>query len=119
MSSIRKGCRLASALAQRVQIRSARTAWFSTSSFAQAIGHFGSEGSNSMIGPGLQDWDMAAIKNVRFFERYSLQLRGEFFNAFNHTNWNAVDTSMGDAAFGQVTSTHVPRRVQIGAKINF
>jgi len=26
---------------------------------------------------------------------------------------------MGDAAFGQGTSTHVPRRVQIGAKFNF
>jgi hypothetical protein len=103
----------------KVSMLKKRTAWFSTSSFAQAIGHFGSEGSNSMIGPGLQDWDMAAIKNVKFFERYSFQLRGEFFNAFNHTNWSGVDTSMGDAAFGQVTSAHVPRRVQIGVKFNF
>jgi len=93
--------------------------WFSPSSFAQAIGHFGSEGSNSLLGPGLQNWDLAAIKNVKFFDRYAFQLRGEFFNAFNHENFSGVDSTLGDGAYGQVVSGHVPRRIQVGAKFNF
>lgn len=94
--------------------------WFTPASFAAAVGHFGSEGSNSLLGPGLEDWDLAAIKNVSFAERYKFQLRGEFFNAFNHTNLETVDTNMADgASFGTVTGDHVPRRIQLGAKFYF
>jgi Carboxypeptidase regulatory-like domain/TonB-dependent Receptor Plug Domain len=93
--------------------------WFSTDSFARADGHFGSAGSNSLLGPGLQNWDLAAIKNVSFAERYKFQLRGEFFNAFNHPNFWAVDNGLADGSFGQVTSAHVPRRIQLGAKFYF
>ena len=93
--------------------------WFSPTSFAQALNHFGTEGSNNMLGPGYQNWDLAAIKNLKFFERYSFQLRGEFFNAFNHENFAGVDTNLADGSFGQVVSGHVPRRIQIGAKFNF
>lgn len=93
--------------------------FFSTSSFAQAVGHFGTSRNGSFLGPGLQNWDLGAIKNVQISERYKLQFRGEFFNAFNHTNFASVDTGLNDASFGQVTSTHLPRRIQIGAKLNF
>ncbi len=96
-----------------------RTQWFSTSSFAQAVGHFGSESSNPLIGPGLQNWDLAAIKNIKFAERYHFQLRGEFFNAFNHESFSSVDTSLQDSSFGQVIGGHSPRRIQIGAKFYF
>jgi hypothetical protein len=93
--------------------------WFSTSSFAQASGHFGSEGSNPLIGPGVQNWDLASIKNVNLGEHMRFQLRGEYFNAFNHTNFSGVDSGIEDANFGQVTSAHEPRRIQLGAKLNF
>jgi len=102
--------------------------WFSYDSFQTAVGHFGSEGSNSLLGPGFQNWDLAAIKNIKFAERYSFQLRGEFFNAFNHENFSSVDSSMGDdrstangitSGFGTVTGGHLPRRIQIAAKFSF
>ncbi len=93
--------------------------WFSTSSFAQSVGHFGTQGSNSLLGPGLQNWDLATIKNVNIGERVKFQLRGEYFNAFNHVNWDGVDNGVSDSTFGEVTSTHLPRRIQIGAKLNF
>jgi hypothetical protein len=93
--------------------------WFSTSSFATATGHFGTERIGSLLGPGVQNWDLASIKNVNLGEHLKFQLRGEYFNAFNHTNFSGVDSSMNDANFGQVTSAHVPRRIQIGAKLNF
>jgi len=93
--------------------------WFSTSSFAPAVGHFGSMSAGSLLGPGYEDWDLAAIKNVRIFERLNFQLRGEFFNAFNHESFSSVDSSTADGSFGQVVGGHSPRRIQIGAKLNF
>jgi hypothetical protein len=104
------------------------TEWFSTSSFTPAAGHFGSERVGSILGPGVQNWDLASIKNLNLGEHVRFQLRGEYFNAFNHTNFNAVDTLWGitndpnpanNTNYGQVTSAHVPRRIQIGAKLNF
>jgi hypothetical protein len=93
--------------------------WFSTSSFTPAAGHYGNERVGSLLGPGVQNWDLASIKNLNIGERVKLQLRGEYFNAFNHTNFSAVDSIYGDGNFGQVTAAHVPRRIQIGAKLNF
>ena len=95
------------------------TQWFSTSSFTPAVGHFGSERIGSLLGPGVQNWDLASIKNLKLGERLKFQLRGEYFNAFNHTNFSAVDSSVNDTNFGEVTTAHVPRRIQIGAKVNF
>lgn len=104
-------------------------AWFTTSSFAPAVNHFGSEGAGSLLGPGYENWDLAAIKNTKIAERLTFQLRGEFFNAFNHESFGSasgnassaggVDASTGDASFGQVTSGHSPRRIQLGAKLVF
>ena len=37
---------------------------------------------------GLQNWDMSLFKNIPFGERYSIQLRLEAFNVFNHPNFN-------------------------------
>ncbi|HEX3893118.1 MAG TPA: carboxypeptidase regulatory-like domain-containing protein [Terracidiphilus sp.] len=96
-----------------------RDQWFSTSSFGAAVGHFGSEGSNPLLGPGMQRWDLASIKNINLGDRLRFQLRGEYFNAFNHTSWDAVDDNISDSNFGQVTSAHIPREVQIGGKIIF
>jgi Carboxypeptidase regulatory-like domain/TonB-dependent Receptor Plug Domain len=104
--------------------------WFSTASFAHAFNHFGSEGSGSLLGPGYEDWDLAAIKNIKVYGHYAFQIRGEFFNAFNHesfgspgaiasSNFDGIDASIDDPSFGQVVAGHSPRRIQLGAKFNF
>ena len=96
-----------------------RTQWFSTSSFTPASGGFGNERVGSLLGPGVQKWDIATMKNVNLGEHLRFQLRGEYFNAFNHTNFASVDSSLEDGNFGQVTTAHEPRIIQIGAKLNF
>ena len=93
--------------------------WFTTSSFSTAVGHFGSERNGSFSGPGLQNWDLGAIKNIRLSERFRFQFRGEFFNAFNHTNFAGVDTGSGDSSYGKVVSAHLPRNIQLGGKLYF
>jgi hypothetical protein len=98
-----------------------RLEWFSQSSFSEALatGAFGNERVGSLLGPGLQKWDIATMKNVNLGEHVRFQLRGEYFNAFNHTNFASVDSSLEDGNFGQVTTAHEPRIIQIGAKLNF
>src|ERR1035437_9941225 len=87
--------------------------WFSTSSFAAAVGHFGTESSNPLLGPGVQKWDFATIKNVQLGAYLKFQLRGEYFNIFNHANFSGVDSGLADGNFGQVTSAHEPRIIQV------
>jgi hypothetical protein len=94
--------------------------WFSTTSFADAWGHFGSAGNGTFLGPGLDLWDLSAIKNVKIGERATFQFRGEFFNAFNHNNFAALGTTT-DATynFGQAIASHDPREIQLGGKLTF
>ena len=105
----------------KIQKTKTRAEWFSTSSFAEAkaTGTFGNERVGSLLGPGVQKWDIATMKNVNIGDHLRFQLRGEYFNAFNHTNFSAVDSSLEDGNFGQVTTAHEPRIIQIGAKLYF
>jgi Carboxypeptidase regulatory-like domain/TonB-dependent Receptor Plug Domain len=107
-----------------------RLQWFSTNSFTDAVGHFGNSGNGVLLSPGLELWDLSAIKNVNISERVKFQFRAEFFNAFNHTNFGAstgtaasgaggISTNVDSPTYGQVTAAHNPREIQFGGKIYF
>ena len=66
-------------------------------------------------GPGQNQWDLSVFKNVVMRERASLQFRGEFYNAFNHTQWSGINSrpvqpgrTQTNALFGQATSDRGP-----------
>lgn len=94
--------------------------WFSANSFQDAWGHFGSTSNGSFIGPGLDLWDMALMKNIRVKSAAQFQFRAEFFNVFNHNSFNGLGT-VTDAYynFGQAISSHDPREIQLGGKFYF
>ena len=53
-------------------------------------------------------------------ERINLQFRVDVFNTFNHTNFAAPDSGVGDSTIGQVFSTSVDqRRMQFGLRLHF
>ena len=69
---------------------------------------------------GANLWDLSVIKNTRFRERYNIQFRAEFLNAFNHANFAPPNSSPTSSAFGTVTAQRgFPRRVQITTKFLF
>ena len=78
-------------------------------------------------GPGIHNWDLTAYKNFSIMERLRTQLRAEFYNAFNHTQWSALDTAARfdaqgrqvNTQFGQVTATRPGRRIQLALRILF
>jgi hypothetical protein len=56
-------------------------------------------------------WDLSLFKQFKFTERYQLQFRTEFFNAFNHPNFaspNANYTAGSLGGFGKVSDTIAP-----------
>jgi hypothetical protein len=93
--------------------------YFNTKAFADAIGHFGTAGRGLFYGPGLDNWDIAAIKNISLTERFSLQFRGEFFNAFNHVSFTSLDTNVDSGTFGRLNGDRGPRNIQLGLKLYF
>lgn len=83
-----------------------------------AAPRFGTAGLNVLEGNGINNWDMALLKNTTWGDRYRLQFRWELFNAFNHASFGQPNASPDSgAAFGRVTSTAVgPREMQFGLK---
>ena len=93
-----------------------------------ALYTFGSLGRNTFRGPDFINFDMSLFKNVKIGEKVTMQIRGEFFNAFNHPSFSnpsatLVTTSSGSisaASFGNITSiSNNPRQIQMGARLTF
>lgn len=94
--------------------------WFNTSAFtAPQYGYFGNAGPGTILGPGTINFDLAINKDFHIGEHLTSQLRGEFFNAFNHANFNSISTSLGSGAFGQITGAADPRIVEIALRFQF
>ena len=94
--------------------------WFNTAAFtAPAYGSFGNCGTGLISGPGEDTWNMSLYKTFPLTERVNLEFRSEFFNVWNHPNFSAVDTNLGDGNFGQVTSALDPRQIEFALKLSF
>lgn len=79
----------------------------------------GSAGRGTINGPNTSRVDFTLFKNIRFGERFRLQLRGEAFNVFNTTNYRALQTNVTSTQYNQVTAFRDPRTIQLGAKFYF
>src|SRR5262249_3489724 len=96
------------------------TRWFDTAAFARpAVGTLGTSGRNVLVGPGVGNFDFSLIKDTRFTERMSVQLRAESFNLFNHPLFNTPDANVDNRTVGQISAAADPRRVQFGLKLIF
>ena len=97
--------------------------WLNTSLFGvPAIGTFGNIGKGAFRGPNRTSFDMGLIKNFfpfRSREAIRFQLRGEFFNVFNHTLWNDPTTARNSGNFGGIYGAGDPRIIQLALKFFF
>jgi hypothetical protein len=88
----------------------------------------GNSGRNGVYGPGILNFDSSLIKNNKIRENVNLQIRAEFFNVLNRSNFNSPiansilfnqdGTSVGGAGAFDSTST-ASREIQFGAKLTF
>ena len=102
--------------------------WFNTACFqlnpTNGIAPFGNVVSNTgrgtVNGPPTKRFDFSLFKNIRIGEgSKKLQLRGEAFNVFNHTNFRTTTASITAATYGQIIAVRDPRTIQLGAKFIF
>jgi hypothetical protein len=94
--------------------------YFLPSAFAaQPLGTFGDANRRFIIGPGILNTDFSLQKDVMITERTSLMIRGEFFNIFNHTQFNNPSGNFASSNFGVVTSARDPRIGQVSMRFSF
>jgi hypothetical protein len=94
--------------------------WFNTDAFAQpAPFTFGNVPRTLpyLRAPGFNNWDLGIQKWWNWQERLRIQFRAEMFNAFNHANFYAPNTTFGIAGFGQITSAFPGRDIQFALKV--
>jgi hypothetical protein len=94
-------------------IRSNGFVWFDRACFpVPPTGYFGNAGSTALYGPGINNWDVGVGKLTRLTESVGLQARAEFFNAWNHAQFQQPDGNAGDGAnFGRISAARRPRLI--------
>lgn len=96
---------------------------FDTALFSEEeLGQLGNARRRMFYGPGIENFDATLGKRVAVGEGYSLELRLEAFNVFNHAQFYgpaAVNGQIEDPNFGRIVSAAPPRRMQIAAKLSF
>jgi hypothetical protein len=91
---------------------------------------FGGPGNvhrNTYYGPSYKNFDMVIAKNTKITERFSVEFRSEYYNLFNHPNFQQPDNFITDGAlFGQSSltvgrndGTTGARQLQFGMKLHF
>ena len=109
-------------------------AYVDASQFVLApVGTFGNLGRNTVISPGLVQFDGSLFKNFTVVENHKVQFRAEFFNLFNRPNFGAPVGNNGpnnallvnsdgtpNANFGQISYTRTSaRQIQLALRYTF
>ena len=67
------------------------------------LGALATSGRNILRSNGINNWDFNIVKNISFNERMKLQVRGDFLNGFNHSQFTP----------GQVNTVNLTNRANI------
>jgi hypothetical protein len=103
--------------------------YFNTAIFTpEALGQLGNSSRRFFSGPGLNNWDMALLKDTAIREQMRLEFRCELFNAFNHAQFQSPDGNIADlptaannftGTFGRSLAANPPRIMQLSLKLLF
>ncbi len=79
----------------------------------------GNEKYNQFRNPAFIETDLTVYKNTHITERLTFQIRFEFYNLFNHPNFQSIQGDLSAGNFGRVTAQTLPRWWQLGGKFYF
>ncbi len=92
-------------------------AFFLPGAFASGpLGQFGNANRQFFHGPGINNTDLGLMKRTTITESTAFEIRAEFFNVFNHAQFENPEGNFSSDQFGLVTSARAPRIGQISAK---
>lgn len=80
---------------------------------------FGNLGRNTFRGPKFVNWNAALFKNIAIKERWKVQLRSDFINAFNQYNFGNPVATMNSPIFGTNTTNPGNRTMLMSLKVLF
>jgi hypothetical protein len=82
---------------------------------------WGNSGIGILSSPGQDNWDISIIKHTKITEALNTEFRTEFYNAWNHAQFNPPANNFGSiTTLGVITSSSVPPRVlQFALKLLF
>ncbi len=80
---------------------------------------YGTFPRNGLRGPGQTNLDLSIAKHFIIREGMDLELRGDAFNVFNHTEFENPDTTITDTTFGQISTTYPSRILQLALHFQF
>lgn len=95
--------------------------WFNKAAFADPVEAYGDSGRDIITGPGYANLDASLFKIFRIKERHQIQLRAEFFNVLNRTNFmNPANSQNATWTSGGILTETFPARVgQFAVKYMF
>lgn len=96
--------------------------FFNTTAFVPVAsvprGIYGNVARGAISGPAMVNTDLALLRTVPLgSDRLRLQVRGEFFNAFNQVNFNNPNAVVSSTTFGRITGAADGRIIQLAAKL--
>jgi hypothetical protein len=89
---------------------------------------FGNAPKDVFRGPGTNNWDLSVFKHFPLgAENRRLQFRWELYNAWNHAQFNSVDTAalfnpqgrQVNTRFGALIGAAAPRQMQFSLRLSF
>jgi hypothetical protein len=93
---------------------------FSNTNYNPAVFTYGTYPRNYLRGPHRSNLDFAVAKKTAIFgERLNGEFRVEFFNIFNHAEFELPTLNILDPSFGQISSTYDPRIIQLALRLTF
>jgi Carboxypeptidase regulatory-like domain len=92
--------------------------YFLPSAFAPntTLGSFGTANRRFFHGPGFNNTDFGLTKRTVIRESMAFEIRGEFFNIFNHPQLRNPSGDISGGSFGIVNSARDPRIGQVSAR---
>jgi len=96
-------------------------AWFDPSNYSDPTTTFGTCAPQlgGLRGPGLYNWDISLQKNFQLTERFRLQFRSDFLNAFNRVNLAVPNTTVTESTTGVIQASQTARNIQFALKLYF
>jgi hypothetical protein len=80
------------------------------------LGTFGNSSRRFFHGPGIINTDFGLSKRTAITESTAFEIRAEFFNALNHTQFNNPSGNISSSRFGLIDSARDARIGQLSAK---
>jgi outer membrane receptor protein involved in Fe transport len=102
--------------------------WFNAANFCDAtgtspcpqqLGTFGNTPHSLCCGPALNNTDLVIAKLTPITEKLNTEFRAEFYNTWNHTQFENPDGNFSDSTFGEVLKARDPRVMQFAIKFLF